>query len=106
MSSENVIVNVRILDKDYQVNCRAGEREELIASAQYLHERMQEIREHGKVIGPDRVAVMAALNITHDLLKCRANPRAEQPEDLTAQRLRQLQSKIEIALNKTRQMEL
>ena len=64
----SVPVTVTILDKDYQVNCPEEERPQLEQSALYLHERMNEIRQSGRIIGLDRIAVMAGLNITHDLL--------------------------------------
>jgi cell division protein ZapA len=61
-------VSVRILDKDYQVACPADEVASLTQSARFLDERMSEIRSSGKVVGLDRIAVMAALNITHEFL--------------------------------------
>ena len=64
----SIPVTVTILDKDYQVNCPEEERPQLEQSALYLHERMNEIRQSGRIIGLDRIAVMAGLNITHDLL--------------------------------------
>ncbi|MDT4880092.1 Cell division protein ZapA [compost metagenome] len=61
-------MNVHILDKDYCIACPPDERANLESAARYLDGKMREIRTSGKVIGADRVAVMAALNITHDLL--------------------------------------
>ncbi|WP_339488851.1 cell division protein ZapA [Pseudomonas sp. EL_65y_Pfl2_R95] len=61
-------VNVQILDKEYCINCPQSERANLEGAARYLDAKMREIRSSGKVIGADRVAVMAALNITHELL--------------------------------------
>ena len=61
-------VTVHILDKDYCIACPADERNNLESAARYLDGKMREIRSSGKVIGADRVAVMAALNITHELL--------------------------------------
>ena len=62
-------VTVTILDRDYQVSCSAEERESLLHSARYLNDRMREIKANGSVIGLERIAVMAALNITHELLQ-------------------------------------
>ena len=61
-------VTVHILDKEYCIACPADERANLESAARYLDGKMREIRSGGKVIGADRIAVMAALNITHDLL--------------------------------------
>lgn len=97
-------VSIHILDKEYLVACPEDERQELLASAEYLDKKMREIRDSGKVVGADRVAVMAALNIAHELL---SRDSGEQREDreLTV-RIRGLQEKIEDALLKNRQLEL
>jgi cell division protein ZapA len=64
----SIPVTVYILDKEYRVACPEDEHSALLASAGLLNARMKQIRESGKVIGADRVAVMAALNLTHELL--------------------------------------
>jgi cell division protein ZapA len=61
-------VTVHILDKEYCIACPPNEHNNLESAARYLDGKMREIRSSGKVIGSDRIAVMAALNITHDLL--------------------------------------
>lgn len=92
--SEPVAVDVHILDKDYRISCPEEEREALIRSARFLDRKMRDIRQSGKVIGIDRIAVMAALNIAHELLNAQANP---VPDDLDA-RLAKMAGKIEMAL--------
>jgi cell division protein ZapA len=62
-------VQVRILDKEYQVQCPADEKAGLLQSAHLLDERMKEARKSGNVIGLERIAVMVALNLSYDLLK-------------------------------------
>ncbi|MGM0768781.1 MAG: cell division protein ZapA [Pseudomonadota bacterium] len=62
-------VEVKILDKEYLVACPEEAREALMQSARHLDSKMREIRASGKVFGTERIAVMAALNITHDLLE-------------------------------------
>lgn len=62
-------VSVRILDRDYQVACPPEERDSLIKAADYLNRRMIEIRDSGRVVGADRIAVMAALNLAHQFLE-------------------------------------
>ncbi len=66
---DKLTVTVKILDKEYLIACRAHEREELLATVHYLSEKMREIRDRGLVLGTERVAVMAALNIAHELLQ-------------------------------------
>lgn len=71
MSTEAVAVNVNILDREYRIACPEEERPALMEAANHLDKRMREIRDSGKVVGLDRISVMAALNITHDYLDCR-----------------------------------
>ena len=93
---DSVPVIVRIMDKEYRIGCKEGEQEGLIASAQYLDRRMREVRQSGRVIGSDQVAVMAALNITHELLDHKRFQ--DSNEQAIGQRIRSLQRKIEVAL--------
>ena len=66
--SESKTVRVSILDKDYQVSCEVSEVSALKQSAQFLDQKMREMKENSNVFGLDRLAVMAALNLTNDLL--------------------------------------
>ena len=66
---ETRTINVNILDKDYQVKCLVNEVDALRKSASYLDQKMKEMRSNSSVIGLDRIAVMASLNIANDLLK-------------------------------------
>ena len=58
-SEGSIPVSVRILDKEYQVACPASERTDLLDSAEILNEKMREIRDSGRIVGLDRIAVMA-----------------------------------------------
>ena len=62
-------VTVKILEKEYQVACPEEQEAELVVSAKYLDKQMRSIRDTGKVIGLERIAVMAALNISYELLQ-------------------------------------
>ncbi len=104
MSEEPVLVTVRILDREYRVACPPGEREDLMASARHLDQLMREIRDSGKVIGLDRIAVMAALNMAHELLELRRE--REGLSERIGARVRALQAKVEEALGESSQMEL
>ena len=64
MSASFSQVTIRILEKEYNVACPAEEKSALLASAELLNTKMREIRDSGKVVGLDRVAVMAALTGT------------------------------------------
>jgi cell division protein ZapA len=64
-----VSLDVSLLGREYRVACKASERAELLDAVALLDRRMREIRDGGKVVGAERVAVMAALNLAHDLLR-------------------------------------
>lgn len=90
-------VTVHILDKDFQISCQRGEQDSLMASARYLDQRMREVRQSGRFIGLDRIAVLTALNITHELLQLRKAHNI--CDDTLVQRILSLHRTIEIALN-------
>ena len=69
MSKSPTTVEVSILDKDYLVACPEDQQDALRRAARHLDSKMREIRTTGKVLGTERIAVMAALNITHELLE-------------------------------------
>ena len=62
-------MSVRILEKEYIIACPHEERSALLDAAEFLNGRMREIRDSGKVLGVDRIAVMVALNLANDLLR-------------------------------------
>ena len=64
-----ISLKIRILDKEYQVNCKPDERQALERSAELLNDKMEEIRQGSHIIGLERIAVMAALNLSHDLIR-------------------------------------
>ncbi len=97
-------VSVRILDKEFLVTCPEDERDDLMASAELLNSKMREIRDSGKVVGLDRIAVIAALNMANELLELRS--RKQDVQQSVGARIRSLQEKIELALNKGNQLEL
>ena len=68
MPQQPTTVEVKILDKEYLVACPQEEQEALLRSARHLDTKMREIRASGKVFGTERIAVMAALNITNEML--------------------------------------
>jgi len=97
-------VSVRILEKEYQVACPVEERTDLLDAAEYLNGKMREIRDSGAVMGLDRVAVMAALNIANELLKDR---RKEPGNDGgLLDRVRGLRERVESAITRGKQLEI
>jgi cell division protein ZapA len=70
-ADRTVTLEVAILGREFKVACTESERAELMEAVAYLDKRMREIRDAGKVSGTDRIALMAALNIAHELLRAR-----------------------------------
>jgi cell division protein ZapA len=66
--ANNVSLDVAIMGREFRVACPEEEREGLLQAVAYLDRKMREIRDSGKVIGLERIAIMAAINITHDYL--------------------------------------
>ncbi len=66
--SKSTAVSVKILSKEFKVNCPEGVEPQLLEAAYYLDKKMRDIRNTGRVIGAERIAIMAALNIAHELL--------------------------------------
>ena len=97
-------VSVRILEKEYQVSCPANERTDLLDSAELLNAKMREIRDSGKVVGLDRIAVMAALNMANELIQTRAKDDAI--ETSLGPRLRVLNERVESILGGNQELEL
>lgn len=104
MSSKRHAVSVNILGKEYRIGCDPDEEEALLKAARHLDARMKEIRGSGKVIGTERIAVMAALNLSHELLTREDN--ADAAASTANKRIRSLRERIEIALNDSAQLEL
>ena len=96
MTTDASRVSVRILEKEYHVSCPPEERAALLDSAEYLNRKMREIRDSGKVVGLDRIAVMAALNIVNELLQSRG--RDEGVESDLALRIKAMRERVESAL--------
>ena len=101
---EQARVSVRIMDKEYVVACPYDDRSALLDAAEFLNTRMREIRDGGKVVGLDRIAVMAALNLAHEFLKGR--DREARVDSGIGHRVRALRERVEGALQKGQQLEL
>jgi cell division protein ZapA len=97
-------VSIRILEKEYQVACPASERSDLLSAADLLNAKMREIRDSGKVVGLDRVAVMAALNLANELLK--AQDQEEELQEIVGLGIRSMQERLDSALGAAKQLSL
>ncbi len=104
MKESTAQVSVRILDKEYQVACPASERTDLLDSAEVLNAKMLEIRDSGRIVGIDRIAVMAALNMANDLLHAQARDRTL--DDDVSSRLKLISDRVESVLGEFQQLDL
>jgi len=104
MSDPVARVTIRLLEKEYHVACPAEEKAALMASADLLNRKMREIRDSGKVVGLERVAVMAALNLANDYLK--AKDGSEELQNIVWLKIRAMREKLDEALGPAKQLPL
>lgn len=97
MSKEAKSLDVQILGRDFRISCTDEEEPDLLHAVEYLDRKMRDIRDQGKVIGTERIAVMAALNIAHELLTTRVPGGFDVGE--VKRRMRSMQSAIDAALS-------
>ncbi len=104
MNESTAQVSIRILDKEYQVACPADERTDLLDSAEVLNAKMREIRDSGRIVGVDRIAVMAALNMANDLLHAQARDRTLDGD--VSSRLKLISDRVDSVLGGSQQLDL
>lgn len=103
MSDKNSI-SIKILGRDYQIACGPDEENALRQAATYLNKQMEQIKKHGPTLGFEKIAVMTALNISHELLQ--NSQQANNSESGAQQFLTHLEKKLESALQTSRQFEI
>jgi cell division protein ZapA len=96
MSSAVRPVTITILEKEYLISCRDDERDQLHTAAAFLNDKMRDVKNSGKVVGTERIAVMAALNIASELLSRRSE--SDELNSSVDSTIRRLSSKIDAAL--------
>jgi cell division protein ZapA len=98
MAESGNTVEVTLLGRTYRVACEERERESLMQAVAYLDGKMNEIRKSGKVVGAERIAVMAALNVAHELLSVRLGAGFDLGQ--AKRRINAIESKIDAAIAK------
>lgn len=96
MNTSSEPVSVVILDKKYQFACTPEQRNDLVEAARHLDECMNDIRESGRLMSLERIALQAALNFSADLLRMQRNE--AQRQERIDQRIRLLADQIDVAL--------
>ena len=97
MSKEAKGLDVNIMGREFRVSCTEEERRDLLKAVDYLNAKMREMRDTGKVIGVERIAIMAALNITHEYLSTRTDGGFDVGE--FKRRMLSMQATIDQAMN-------
>lgn len=97
MSKEPKGLDVNIMGREFRVSCTEEERRDLLKAVDYLNAKMREMRDTGKVIGVERIAIMAALNITHEYLSTRMDGGFDVGE--FKRRMLSMQATIDQAMN-------
>ena len=97
-------LTISIMNKEFQVACPEGEEEALQRAARYLSEQMQEIRQSGRVVGMDRIAIMTALNMSHELLS--GQSKVQTSQDYAKLRIRALNDRLENAIADGKQLKI
>lgn len=98
MNSKASTTTIQLLEHEYRIACPPEARESLLAAADYLNSKMLEIRNTSRSSNMERIAIMAALNICHELLGCRRE--VTELSDLVGERVQELSNTIETALSK------
>ena len=97
MSDNSIPVTVRIADKEYKISCPEGEHESLLASARRVSSDIKAMRENGKALGSEKIAVMVALNIAHELILAEGSSNSD--DSYISERLESIQQSVDVALN-------
>lgn len=100
-STEPLTVTVRIMGREYTVTCAKEGHDALVASADFLNERMNAVRRRGKALGAERIAVMVALNLARELLAQKGVAGVAPQDDESSERIRQLGLDIDSTLSAT-----
>ena len=95
MSENSIPVTVNIADKEYKILCPEGEHESLLASARRVSSDMKNMRESGKALGSEKIAVMVALNIAHELINAEGS---SSDDSSVSKRLDALQQTVDATL--------
>lgn len=96
--SEPKAMDIKIMGREFRVTSTDEDKPGLLRAVDYLDNKMREIRDNGKVVGVERIAIMAALNIAHELLTLQSSGGVDLSE--TKRRMSAMRSSIETALSK------
>lgn len=96
--AEKGAITINILGREFRVGCPEGEEKQLLASVEYLNRKLKEVRDTGKVVGNERIAIMAALNIAHEAMSNPGKGSASAETPAIRRRILAMQETLESAL--------
>ena len=97
MSTDKGALTISLLGREFRVSCPEGEERQLLASVDYLNRKLKEVLDTGKVAGNERIEIMTALNIAHELLS-QKQPNASADSSAIRRRIIAMQETVETAL--------
>ena len=95
---EKGALTINLLGRELRVACPEGEERQLLASVDFLNRKLKEVRDVGKVVGNERIALMAALNVAHELLSQQRSPASGTDATAFKRRIVAMQETVESAL--------
>ena len=96
---EKGVMSISLLGREFRVGCPEGEEKQLLASVDYLNRKLKEVRDTGKVSGNERIAIMAALNIAHELMSNNGKGSASFDGSAYRRRIVAMQETVDSALS-------
>jgi cell division protein ZapA len=97
-SRDKGAVTISRLGREFRVGCPEGEEKQLLASVDYLNRKLKEVRDTGKVVGNERIAIMTALNIAHEYMSARGNTSSGGFDPSFKRRILAMQETLDTAL--------
>jgi len=91
-------ISINLMGREFRVGCPEGEEKQLMASVDYLNRKLKEVRDVGKVVGNERIAMMAALNIAHEYMSNSGKATAGSSDAAIRRRILAMQETLESAL--------
>lgn len=100
-TSDAITINVKIMGREYAVTCPPAEHEALVASAEFLNERMTAIKKRGRALTAEKIAVMTALNLARELLTLKGDDKVAPQDSKASERVKQFGRDIDTTLGST-----
>lgn len=98
-TNDAITINVKIMGREYAVTCPPAEHEALVASAEFLNDRMSAIKKRGRALTAEKIAVMAALNLAREFLTLKGDDKVVAPDGKASERVKQFSRDIDTTLN-------